>query len=361
MSPNAEKSLSVPLSSWEFLSPADRRRRVFFHRRLEAWFRREGRHDLPWKRDRRGYAVWVSEIMLQQTTVETVRGYYDRFLRRFPTLRALAEADLDDVLALWAGLGYYRRAHHLHRASRLIVERHGGRMPQRVEDLVALPGIGRSTAGAIVSLAYDRPAVVLDTNVRRVLERFWKETHDRLGGGEKALWTLARGLLPEAGGRAYTQALMDLGALLCRPREPVCGRCPLVENCPGPEAPAVEARNRASSSVRRQKTRVLKLLYVRDREGRFLLTRRPTSGIWGGLWCLPEAGRTTGVEPSRARRLHRLSHLDLDIRLVVGTEKMDLRSCGEGGEERRWANVSECARLGLPPVVREMLESLAKS
>jgi len=338
----------------------ERRRLALFQRRLLAWYRRSGRHDLPWQRDRRAYAVWVSEIMLQQTTVETVRGYYDRFLQRFPTVRALAEAERDEVLELWSGLGYYRRAHHLHEAARLVVEGHGGRVPRRVEALVALPGIGPSTAGAIVSLAYDRPAVVLDTNVRRVLERVWRKEHQNLGGSERALWTLARELLPKKYGRAYTQGLMDLGALVCRPREPDCTRCPLVSFCPGPveHEPA-----RAVRTPRRRGKRVFTFFLLRDSQGRVLLARRPPEGIWAGLWCPPESGEASAPGLARtegvvlARRLHRLSHLDLEIRLFEPRARPEVALYGVP-RARRWASARDLTRLALPPVMRAMLESL---
>lgn len=339
------------------------RRRALFQRRLLAWYRRCGRHDLPWQRDRRAYAVWVSEIMLQQTTVETVRGYYDRFLERFPTVRALAEAERDEVLELWSGLGYYRRAHHLHEAARLVVERHGGRLPRRVEALEALPGIGPSTAGAIVSLVYDRPAVVLDTNVRRVLERFWRKELQRRGGGERALWALAQELLPKENGRAYTQGLMDLGALVCRPREPDCMRCPLGSACLGPGEG--EGRRTTVRTSRRRGKRAFTFLLHRDTRGRVLLVRRPPEGIWAGLWCPPEAGESSvnlprGEGAVLARRVHRLSHLDLEIRLVEPRTRYETAHYGPS-PARRWVSARDLDRLALPPVVRAMLESLPLS
>ncbi|MCL5799672.1 MAG: A/G-specific adenine glycosylase [Gammaproteobacteria bacterium] len=341
----------------EGITTEDVRRRRDFHRRLHRWFETEGRHDLPWQRDRRAYAVWVSEIMLQQTTVESVRRYYRPFLARFPTVRALAEADSDVVLALWSGLGYYRRAHNLHRAARLVVERHGGRVPRRLEDLLALPGVGLSTAGAIVSLAYDRPAVVLDTNVRRVLARFWADLHRRRGENERGLEEIARWLLPAHGGRAHTQALMDLGALVCRARDPDCPACPLRTACPGPPRESDRSSGRASSPRR---TKVLTLLLRRDRRGRLLLVRRPPEGIWAGLWCLPEVDPRFFLRDGKShrlftRRLHRLTHLDLDIRVVdiPGGEGK-----GSGETPRSWKSLEDLGRLGFPPVIRGMLESL---
>lgn len=329
-------------------------RRARFLRRLHRWYARAGRHDLPWQRDRRGYAVWVSEIMLQQTTVETVARYYPRFLRRFPTLRALAEATTDEVLHAWAGLGYYRRAHDLHAAARRVLAQDGGRLPRSLDALVALPGIGRSTAGAVLSLAYDRPAVVLDTNVRRVLERFWSGALRRRGGGERALWDLAAWLLPPSGGRAHTQGLMDLGALVCRPRRPLCPRCPLVRDCPGPGA---EARAEKKGIRPARRTRRLDLLYLRDRGGRLFLVRRPPRGVWAGLWCPPEAeGGETAEAALLLRRRHALSHLDLDIRLL----RPSRNPVGRLPEEGVWTTPAERARLALPPVVRAMLESVPR-
>lgn len=331
----------------EGITTGEARRRRDFLRRLHRWFVTEGRHDLPWQRDRRAYAVWVSEIMLQQTTVDTVRRYYTPFMRRFPTVRSLARAELDEVLRVWSGLGYYRRAHHLHAAARLVVERHGGRLPRTPEGLLELPGIGRSTAGAVLSLAYDRPAVVLDTNVRRVLERYWSEALRRRGNAERALWELAAWLLPSSGGRVHTQGLMDLGALVCRPRSPLCTRCPLVKSCPGPR----EAVPRLRSA---RGTRRLVLLYRRDRHGRIFLVRRPAHGIWAGFWCLPERGEgPPGETRSLLTRRHTLSHLELEIRIVTeppGSGRLPITGV--------WTTEPMRERLAIPPVVREMLESL---
>ncbi len=187
---------------------------VDFGLRLVAWQRLHGRHDLPWQRDRDPYRVWLSEIMLQQTQVSVVRGYFERFVQRFPDVRALAAADLDEVLALWSGLGYYRRARHLHQCARQVVDRHGGSFPRSTDALEALAGIGRSTAAAIAALSFGSRAAILDGNVKRVLRRAWAP---RLRGLQataelRALWTLAEELLPQDGLEAYTQGLMDLGA-----------------------------------------------------------------------------------------------------------------------------------------------------
>ncbi|HET6726384.1 MAG TPA: A/G-specific adenine glycosylase [Gammaproteobacteria bacterium] len=258
-----------------------------FAPRLLAWFANHGRHDLPWQRDPTPYRVWVSEIMLQQTQVATVISYFDRFMARFPTVAALAAAPLDDVLALWSGLGYYARARHLHEAARRVVEDHDGTLPEAIEDLTALPGIGRSTAGAILSLSRGQRHAILDGNVKRVLSRY----HAVAGSpGDKRvadeLWELAERHTPEKDCAAYTQAIMDLGATLCTRRNPNCASCPLCERCEahrqGREQEFPAARTRRAYPVR--ETRML----VVECGGAVLLEKRPPAGIWGGLWSLPE-------------------------------------------------------------------------
>ena len=199
--------------------------------RLLPWFDRHGRHDLPWQRDATPYRVWVSEVMLQQTQVETVIPYFARFMARFPDVAALAAATQDEVLALWAGLGYYARGRNLHRAAQLIAERHGGGLPDSLDALIALPGIGRSTAGAILSLAFDRRAAILDGNVKRVLSRAFAVQEPPGAAASARLWELAEACTPRTQFAAYTQAIMDLGATVCTRARPACDRCPLAPEC----------------------------------------------------------------------------------------------------------------------------------
>ena len=256
-------------------------------RRLLAWYGREGR-DLPWRQTRDPYRIWVSEIMLQQTTVAAVIPYYDRFLRRFPNIESLAAAPLDDVISLWAGLGYYSRARNLHRTAVKIVADSKGLFPNTLDELVALPGIGRSTAGAIVSIAYDQPAPILDGNVRRVLVRLFAWSDDpRSSKAEKQLWAWAEQLTPDAAAHDYAQAIMDLGATVCVPRQPLCESCPLNELCQAYVQGIAEdlpvRKKKGALPVRRQ------VAVVVVSGNNLLLRQRPIDGFLGGLWEFPAA------------------------------------------------------------------------
>ncbi len=254
-------------------------------RRLLFWYGERGR-DLPWRRTRDPYRIWLSEIMLQQTTVAAVVPYYERFLQHFPSLQILAEASLDDVIQLWAGLGYYSRARNLHQAARQIVRDGDGSFPDQLEDLMALPGIGRSTAGAIMSIAYDRPAPILDGNVRRVLIRLFAWQEDpRSSRAEKHLWYWAERLTPDAQPHGYAQAIMDLGATVCLPRNPDCRRCPLSDLCR-----ARQLGLSAALPVKRPKKTVpvrCQAAVLVSAGDKLLVMQRPPAGLLGGLWEFP--------------------------------------------------------------------------
>ena len=289
-----------------------------FARRVIRYQHRHGRHDLPWQRRRTPYRVWVSEIMLQQTQVATVIPYFQRFMRVFPSVKRLAEAPLDAVLACWSGLGYYARARHLHQAAR-IIRSSGGRLPRTVEDWVRLPGVGRSTAGAIVSLALDQPAPMLDGNARRVIAR-----HQGLPATLNAsLWRVAEQLLPGRDADLYTQGLMDLGAQCCKAHAPDCAHCPLNEDCDYASHGSSQKPDRKRSQLPR---RTAWVVIVQTENGEVLLRRRQARGIWGGLWSLPEhPSRSAAQTWARAcgdnlewheepSLTHRLSHLELCLR-----------------------------------------------
>jgi len=258
-----------------------------FAQRVISWQARYGRHDLPWQNTRDPYRIWLSEIMLQQTQVATVLPYYLRFLDAYPGVAALAHAPIDDVLALWSGLGYYRRAHHLHEAARSIVDRHGGAFPKDAAKLATLPGIGRSTAAAIAAFAYGERNAILDGNVKRVLAR-----HRAIGGWpgapkvEALLWREAEALLPDSNIEAYTQGMMDLGATLCLRTRPRCDMCPVHEDCIARIEHRIEQlpAPRPAKELPHRDVRVL----VIERDGELLFEKRPASGVWGGLWSLPE-------------------------------------------------------------------------
>jgi len=265
-------------------------------RGLLAWYRRE-RRDLPWRRTRDPWAIWVSETMLQQTRVETVIPYYERFLARFPTLEALADAEPDELMQRWAGLGYYSRARNLQAAAKQVAREHGGRVPDRVEALLELPGVGRYTAGALASIAFDRPAPIVDGNAARVLARLLDLDADVTSpAGRRRLWAEADALVAGRSPGDLNQALMELGALVCTPRAPQCARCPLRRRCRG-----LAAGRAASLPVRGAKTavRAVEAVAALLRRGpRVLAVRRPPSGLLGGLWELPGGELAAGEPPA---------------------------------------------------------------
>ncbi len=339
--------------------------------RVLAWFDDHGRKDLPWQQDPTPYRVWVSEIMLQQTQVATVIPYYQDFMARFPDVSSLATAPLDAVLHLWSGLGYYARARNLHRAAGLICEQHGGRFPLRLEEVMALPGIGRSTAGAILALSDAQRHPILDGNVKRVLCRY----HGVEGWpGQKAvetrLWELAEQHTPHRQVAAYTQAMMDLGATLCRRGRPDCEACPLQADCvahaSGRQAEFPAARPRRVLPVRQTA-----MLLVHDGAGAVLLERRPPSGIWGGLWSLPEVAadgqgrdwclRVLGSEPAQIEQWpvlrHTFSHFHLDITPLCLRADLPASRVMEG-EGAVWYNTRSPDARGLAAPVQSLLQRL---
>ncbi|HUP91786.1 MAG TPA: A/G-specific adenine glycosylase [Solimonas sp.] len=339
-----------------------------FAGRLLDWFDRHGRHDLPWQHPREPYRVWLAEIMLQQTQVATVVPYFERFLARFPSVSELAQAKLDDVLHLWAGLGYYARARNLHRCAQAIVAQHGGEFPRTLEEMQALPGIGRSTAAAILAQAFGQRHAILDGNVRRVLAR-----HGAVEGWtaqpavQRALWALAEKHLPEARLADYTQAIMDLGATVCLARKPLCTQCPLGADCVALQQDRV-AELPSPRPRRARARRTTLMLLLENARGEILLERRPPAGVWGGLWCLPmaDAGadwrgvcRTRfGCDAAQATQLpefrHVFTHFDLDIlplRVRVGSAAAaDAATC--------WTTIGAPPAVGVPAPVRRLLQSL---
>ncbi|HKJ77808.1 MAG TPA: A/G-specific adenine glycosylase [Gammaproteobacteria bacterium] len=336
-----------------------------------AWYDRHGRHDLPWQHPRDPYRVWVSEIMLQQTRVETVVPYFERFMARFPDVGALADAAVDEVLALWSGLGYYARARNLHRAAQRLRDEHGGVFPETLEAVMALPGVGRSTAGAVLALAGDRRHPILDGNVKRLLAR-----HRAVPGwpGHKAverqLWDAAEAFTPRERVADYTQAVMDLGATVCMPREPDCNACPVAEGCRARQQGAVAdypaPRPRRELPVRR--TRMLLV----GMEDDLLLEQRPPSGIWGGLWSLPECGADEetdawcarhGLELVREARWRPFRHTFSHFHLEIEPRRLQVAPAGGGVMEPSglvWYKCSALAELGLPAPVRGLVERLAE-
>lgn len=280
---------------------------------LLAWYQKNAR-DLPWRGHADPYTIWVSEIMLQQTRVETVIPYFNRWMERFPTVQALAEAPPQAVLSAWEGLGYYRRAHHLQRAAITLVEQYGGELPRDVKKLQALPGVGRYTAGAIASMAFGLDEPALDGNIRRVLARVFNvSVPARSSAGEKHLWSLARENLPSGQASDYNQALMDLGALICTPRDPDCRACPLQTICAACELGLQSER--PVLSARPKTPHVTVTAAIIERDGRYLLAQRPAGGLLGGLWEFPGGKTLPGEDLETCLRREICEELGVDIQV----------------------------------------------
>ncbi|HTC15939.1 MAG TPA: A/G-specific adenine glycosylase [Steroidobacteraceae bacterium] len=335
---------------------------------LLAWHARAGRHALPWQQQRTPYRVWVSEIMLQQTQVASVIPYYQRFMRRFPGVRSLAAAALDEVLHLWSGLGYYARARNLHRAAQRVCSDHGGELPANFTALAALPGIGRSTAGAILALSRGERFAILDGNARRVLTRcFAVEGARGASATETRLWQLAEACTPTRQVAAYTQAVMDLGATLCTHRQPQCTQCPLASVCVARRAGRQHELPAPRAARRRTQRRVFMVVALADCGG-VLLERRPERGVWGGLWCLPEFTTAAAATSFIGAHLpaagppqplpsieHAFTHFDLTIAPLL------VRCPGAAGvlEPRLWYNIRQPAQVGLPAPISALLHAVA--
>ena len=340
-----------------------------FAARVIDWQRNHGRHALPWQHTTDPYRVWLSEIMLQQTQVRTVLGYYERFLTRFPDVTRLAAAPQDDVLALWSGLGYYGRARNLHRCAQTVVERHAGRFPGDSATLATLPGIGRSTAAAIAAFCFGERVAILDGNVKRVLTRALGFRADLASApAERALWRLAEELLPDDGIEAYTQGLMDLGATLCVTRAPACLLCPVQQNCVAridgdPQSYPVKSRKLKRS--RREHV----WLWLEWR-AQVWLQKRDERGVWAGLWSLPEFDSEPAFTDASAQWpgdghvlpsfTHTLTHLDWTLHPKRWNLPCDISAAVvDGITERwptgRWFSRASALSAGLPAPLRKLL------
>lgn len=344
-----------------------------FTKQLLAWFDRAGRKHLPWQQNKTPYRVWVSEIMLQQTQVATVIPYYERFMQRFPNLAALADGSVDEVLHLWAGLGYYSRARNLHRAAVMVRDVFSGQFPDSYENLIRLPGIGQSTAGAILSIAYQQPVAILDGNVKRVLARF-HAVRDPINqkSTEDFLWELANEYTPAKRNADYTQAIMDLGATICTRRKPLCGECPVRNDCLALKQDLV-AELPQKTAARKIPVRTATFLIIQH-GSRILLQKRPPVGIWGGLFSLPEIDAapdansiqrlcrqlvSTSAKPYQSLPAfrHTFSHYHLDIHpVLVSLKKLPVKLIE--ADIQVWYNVNQPEALGLPKPVHKIIQLL---
>lgn len=337
-----------------------------FAPRLIAWQREHGRHGLPWQ-VADGYRVWLSEVMLQQTQVTTVLDYYPRFLAQFPTIFDLAAAPLDDVLALWSGLGYYTRARNLHKCAQAVVAQYDGRFPSDPALVAELPGIGRSTAAAITAFSYGTRAAILDGNVKRVLTR-WAgiDGYPGVKAVENKLWDLANALLPMEGIQSYTQGLMDLGATVCTPKKPTCLTCPMSSDCQ-----ARLANRQSELPTPKPKKAVPEkstvMLIIRNDAGQILLEKRPPSGIWGGLWSLPEVESTLAASDLAKQKLGLIIELDPALpdfvhvfthyKLTITPQPAFAISANAVHESAaQWFDIDEALAAGIPTPIRKILK-----
>ncbi|MDP2197123.1 MAG: A/G-specific adenine glycosylase [Sulfurimicrobium sp.] len=342
-----------------------------FAQQLICWHKQHGRHGLPWQGSRDPYAVWLSEIMLQQTQVSSVIPYYRRFLGSFPDIAALAAAEGDEVLAHWSGLGYYSRARNLHRAAQIMAEQHAGEFPREFEHIQALPGIGRSTAAAISAFAFGARRAILYGNVKRVLARYLA-----VAGypGEKKvedlLWRHAEALLPENGIEIYTQALMDLGATLCKRGKPECASCPVSADCIARQQgrQGVFPQPRPRKSLPEKATTMLLFM----RQGEIFLEKRPPAGIWGGLWSFPESDGTEdaqrqgemrfGFESGPPEPAPVMRHVFTHFRLHIQPLLINVRRIRPGARQQDgvWLTVDDAMEVAIPTPVRKLLAGLGR-
>jgi len=328
-----------------------------FGQTVVAWQRRHGRNSLPWQNTRDPYRVWLSEVMLQQTQVTTVLGYYERFLARWPKVTDLAAATLDEVLAQWAGLGYYSRARNLHACARAVAELHGGEFPGSAAALQTLPGIGRSTAAAIAAFCFGERVAILDGNVKRVLGRVMAFDGDLASSAaERRLWDHATTLLPERDVDRYTQGLMDLGATVCTARSPDCLLCPVQPLCRGQQE-GDPTRYPIKTKKLKRGRRENWWLWVEDR-GRVLLQQRPATGVWAGLWTLPmfddEAGARAALPDAPLQTLPRIEHALTHFDWVLHT----LRAEAPEGKlpVGTWVAREKIADYALPAPLKKLIQ-----
>lgn len=337
-----------------------------FQQKVINYYRQHGRKHLPWQGTKDAYRIWLSEIMLQQTQVTTVIPYYDTFLRRFPTIAQLAEATSDEVMHLWSGLGYYSRARNLHQAAKMVAEEFDGQFPQTPADIETLPGVGRSTAGAIAAFAFDEPSAILDGNVKRVLARCYGiEGWAGKSSVLKALWQRAEENTPQENTAQYNQAMMDLGAVVCTRTKPKCEQCPLSEQCYALEHDQIAQLPGKKPKKARPKRSVYWLICLENAQ--VILHKRPPSGIWGGLWCFPEVEQSV-EEPKHEQKLdsfiHKFSHYDLEVQPLL-VKKLPNTGIMEPNEFNHFAldflqkkTQQKTAEIGLPTPVSKVLASL---
>ena len=345
-----------------------------FSKNMLDWYHQQGRKHLPWQQNKTPYRVWISEIMLQQTQVATVIPYYQRFMASFPSISDLANADEDKVLHHWTGLGYYARARNLHKAAKIIADEHHGKFPEDIEQVITLPGIGKSTAGAILSLSLNKHHAILDGNVKRVLARcYLVEGHNAQAKFEKALWPIAQTLTPQEGVSDFNQSMMDLGAMICTRSKPLCLQCPIQGSClayAGDEQ--LNFPHKKPKKVTPVKSTIMVIPQIKSESGnRVLMEKRPPTGIWGGLWCFLEVSNAddiasllmdlnlkaeTQIEMTAFR--HTFSHFHLDIQpIIVDCQQLPSQEINENNKQQ-WYDLNIEESVGLAASTQKLISLL---
>lgn len=342
-----------------------------FQRLVLDWYQAYGRKQLPWQLNPTPYHVWVSEVMLQQTQVSTVIRYFERFSQSFPDIDALAQASQDDVLAVWSGLGYYSRARHLHKTAQIIAQQYGGVFPEDLDELMSLPGIGRSTAGAIRALAMNKPAAILDGNVKRVLARVFNiEGWPGQTAVAKQLWQISEAFTSDLQPRAFVQGMMDLGAMVCTKKQPECSTCPLKDVC---QAYRLQKQDvlPAQKPSKKRPIRHRHMLILLD-DNQVLLEKRPPAGIWGGLWSLPELNYSSDINEIEGyishsmgyqclaidalkQFKHQFTHYELVIYPIIA--QVNPRQYKVAESSTIWQPINQ-VNVGLPQPVKQLLQQL---
>ena len=316
-----------------------------FSKNLISWHKNHGRHNLPWQKKINPYKIWISEVMLQQTQVKTVLPYYEKFIKKYPTIKDLSNSKLDDILEIWTGLGYYRRAENLYKSSQILQKKYEYNFPESYDDILTLPGIGRSTAGAILSIAYNKKYPILDGNVKRVIKRYFAVRGDK--NIEKNLWELSETLLPNKYNNIYTQSIMDLGSLVCLRNNPICNMCPVNLNCESLKLNLTDIiPEKKQKKVKKNLNLYLLLIQKYENEKLVLMKKNPSNGIWANLWNLPSfngineykkfllTNNISGTSSQYDYIEHNLSHLKLNIEII----KVELKRCTEV-DNYCWKNI----------------------
>lgn len=347
----------------------------YFRKHLLQWFDQFGRHDLPWQLDITPYKVWLSEIMLQQTQVQTVIPYYEKFLASFPTLQALATAELDDVLSHWAGLGYYRRAKFLHQCAQTVMQQHQGELPQQLDALVKLPGIGPSTAGAVLSLSMQQRGVILDGNVKRVLSRFFAIQEPlNESKGMKHLWHIAEQLTPNKRNNHFNQAMMDMGATCCTRSKPNCSDCPLQLKCLAYAEGIPEQYPIRPIKTKTKPKRSTVMLILVNQHQQILMYKRPSDGIWPQLYSFPEIDMDATSKLKQITKKHwgltlidfetikpfshQFTHFTLQITPIICYTNQPKEQAFHNNMNPAWYHITQAHELGIPAPVKKILKHL---